>query len=294
MQTDLELKNKIAEYRTKLGANPDSFCFAKLAELYLEAGLVDKALNTALGGLEKNPGYIAAQRVLALALHESGRKDNCRTVLEQLVIATPEDFEIQKILGRLYFEKGNYVAAEKVYKTLLDLAPDDAEAIAELENIRRHVDGNLEQLDDKAVVNSKLEPIASGLLFDASASQSVGVAEHEIIELSEDDIVEDDDLEEGEELESADKENAPFKTSTLAELYVQQGFISKALEIYHTILAENPKDSIAEKRIKELTSQADAAEEKNRSDHALSTFEGWLENLNKIKADNLAAGALKK
>jgi hypothetical protein len=39
----------------------------------------------------------------------------------------------------------------------------------------------------------------------------------------------------------------------LAELYVQQGFVSKALDIYHTILDDDPANSVALARIAELS-----------------------------------------
>lgn len=44
----------------------------------------------------------------------------------------------------------------------------------------------------------------------------------------------------------------PLSTSTVAELYVSQGFIHKALEIYGAILAGNPDDRLIAERINEL------------------------------------------
>ena len=37
----------------------------------------------------------------------------------------------------------------------------------------------------------------------------------------------------------------PLSTLTLAELYEQQGFIAKALDIYRTILADDPANAAA-------------------------------------------------
>ncbi|MDD2898124.1 MAG: hypothetical protein PHI31_05360, partial [Desulfuromonadaceae bacterium] len=44
----------------------------------------------------------------------------------------------------------------------------------------------------------------------------------------------------------------PLSTGTLAELYVRQGFVQKALEIYRAILLENPLDRATEARVIEL------------------------------------------
>ena len=44
----------------------------------------------------------------------------------------------------------------------------------------------------------------------------------------------------------------PLSTVTLAELYVNQGFIAKALEIYRAILVDNPVDQTIIGRVAEL------------------------------------------
>ena len=44
----------------------------------------------------------------------------------------------------------------------------------------------------------------------------------------------------------------PLSTGTLAELYVTQGFIHKALEIYRAILVDNPADRATAERVVEL------------------------------------------
>ncbi|HBA70666.1 MAG TPA: hypothetical protein DCZ63_00205 [Geobacter sp.] len=46
----------------------------------------------------------------------------------------------------------------------------------------------------------------------------------------------------------------PLSTGTLAELYVSQGFIDKALEIYRAILSDNPANSSVSDRVSELES----------------------------------------
>ena len=129
----------IKAYEERLAANPDSFCFARLAEIYLKVGLTDDALHVARKGVAKHPGHIAGQRALAMACHAKGLSAECRTALEQVAAAMPEDNEALKLLGRLYAGSGNESAAIRVLNTALDLNPDDEECRLELEAIERTV-----------------------------------------------------------------------------------------------------------------------------------------------------------
>ena len=244
----------IKAYEERLAANPDSFCFARLAEIYLKVGLTDDALHVARKGVAKHPGHIAGQRALAMACHAKGLAAECRTALEQVAAAMPEDNEALKLLGRLYAGSGNESAAIRVLNTALDLNPDDVECRLELEAIE------------------STEPHAAGAGFVPAAGMPSAPEERrdtefvafddeeeiiedlQILELDESDLFEEP-LEGGEE--EAERAGAvhhdPLSTTTLAELYVQQGFVSKAIDIYHTILADDPANSVALARVAELS-----------------------------------------
>jgi len=90
--------------------------------------------------------------------------------------------------------------------------------------------------------------------------------DEDIYELSMDDIVYDDEEEELEPVAAAAVDVSaparldPLSTLTLAELYEQQGFIVKALDIYRSILAEDPGNAQLRAKISQLEEQASAAE----------------------------------
>jgi len=90
--------------------------------------------------------------------------------------------------------------------------------------------------------------------------------DEDIYELSMDDIVYDDEEEGLEPVAaaavdvSAPVRHDPLSTLTLAELYEQQGFIVKALDIYRSILAEDPGNAQLRAKISQLEEQATAAE----------------------------------
>jgi len=91
--------------------------------------------------------------------------------------------------------------------------------------------------------------------------------DEDIYELSMDDIVYDEEEEEQQPVAAAAVEvsaparHDPLSTLTLAELYEQQGFIAKALDIYRTVLAEDPDNAQLQAKISQLEEQASAAQD---------------------------------
>lgn len=299
----------------RLAREPDSFCFARLSEIYLKVGLVADALHTARQGVAKHPGFLAGQRALAMACDANGLREESRIILERVTAAMPEDTDAQKLLASLSVEAGDNASAIRAYTTLLDFRPDDVQSKALLEELQQAEPGAALQ------VAMPSEPVVSQDMIAEEVAEDV-------YELSEDDIVYD---EEQEELEPAAAPAAdmsspvhhdPLSTLTLAELYEQQGFIVKALDIYRTILADDPANAQLQAKISLLEQQEPAAENPPQqpeapgvadeyepsvsaaledisapldsrlfsplahqvADNVLGTLDSWLENIRRIKA----------
>jgi tetratricopeptide (TPR) repeat protein len=258
----------IKAHEERLAANPDSLCFARLAEIYLKVGLTDDALHAARKGVARHPGYIAGQRALALACHAKGLAVECRAALEQVAAAMPEDKEALIMLGRLYAGSGNESDAIRILQTALDLYPNDERCRLELEAIER----SMPQTAGAGFVPAAETPSAPQERRDAEPvaldDEEEIIEDLEILELDESDLFEEPP-EGGEEEQdpSGAIHHDPLSTTTLAELYVQQGFVSKALDIYHSILADDPANSVALARVAEL-SVAEASREEPGEDVA--------------------------
>jgi thioredoxin-like negative regulator of GroEL len=91
--------------------------------------------------------------------------------------------------------------------------------------------------------------------------------------------------------------NAPLSTATMAELYVQQGFVRQAIGIYKEMLADDPTNERINARLNELLSQSSSlpATDSSASTYLadapqmaegglLATLERWLDNIGRIKA----------
>lgn len=290
----------IKYYEERLSLDPDSYLFARLSEVYLKVHLNDDALHTARQGVAKYPTYIAGQRALAMACYAKGLYDEACQALNIVAAALPEDVEIQKLLGRLLASSGSLDAAQKAYRTALEFNPHDDECRDELQAL----------LQSSTVPLTAADQFVSVSTPEADLGEAGrGIAdEDEIIELQESDIVDEEDTLVG----ALPEHHDPLSTATLAELYVQQGFIAKALEIYRSILAEDPANSLIQSRISELEAKGAATSVElavsentemlqgatfqafeaglpatpamDGADAAISTLEGWLDNIRRIKA----------
>jgi len=222
----------IKTFEEQLAKSPDSFCFARLSELYLKVGLVDDALYTARRGVAKHPAYLAGQRALAFACQAKGLNDDSLASLKLLTAAIPEDREAMKLMAKLAAETGDYDAARLAMQTVIEFFPGDAEALEEFESLEF----------------AGASPPAS---FCAEDDGEEILEDLEIIE--ELDVFEEDQVEDQvEEEEKVGVSHDPLSTGTLAELYVMQGFIHKALEIYRAILLDAPGNIAVAARIAEL------------------------------------------
>jgi tetratricopeptide (TPR) repeat protein len=253
----------IKAHEERLAANPDSFCFARLAEIYLKVGLTDDALHVARNGVAKHPAYIAGQRALALACHAKGLAAECRAALEQVAAAMPEDKEALILLGRLYAGSGyENAAAIRILNTALDLYPNDEECRLELETIERTTPQTYGAGFMPAAGRPSAPQEHRDAEYVASDEEEEIIEDLEILDLDESDLFEEPPEGGEEEPEQVGAvHHDPLSTTTLAELYVQQGFVSKALDIYYAILADDPSNSVALARVAELSVAGTSREE---------------------------------
>ncbi len=77
-------------------------------------------------------------------------------------------------------------------------------------------------------------------------------------------------------------------TKTLAEIYLKQGYLQEAYEIYKTLAEKDPSDSEIQKKIKELEVKVHPSPPHQLA-HSLSReekiryLEKWLANIRKLK-----------
>lgn len=341
--------SEIKAYEERLRQEPDSYCFAPLAEVYLRAGLLDDALETARAGVGRHPGYVAGQMALARVCHQKGLLEECRSALERVTAAVPENAEAQRMLARLYSEAGMSSKAARALQILLEFTPADIPARVELEALQHQVaepepDEDLELIEftEDDIIEEEPEPLSPpprATVMPADETGADGLVERirpvvpsvgdpwsglghsaqpaqEVVQLSGPGSLSAEEphptLQDVWSLpetpavpEKEPEQQDPLSTATLAELYVTQGFVDKAIAIYQDILSRHPDNREAARRLAELerriadeqlAGQAAAAaaeqvpspvelpvEGKADTSAVLSILEGWLENIRRLR-----------
>ena len=324
---------EIKRYEDIFGADPASYCFAPLAELYRKTGLLDEAIATARKGIEIHPDYVGGYLALGRACFDKGEQAESRAALERVARATPDNLIAQKLLSRIYIDIGEKALAVKALETILSLNPDDLESRDALDGLvpREHSFGT----------DADLFPIDAGVSLDAdfqSDDDEFLLEEAEIIEELIDEVLDGDVGEAGlagefsgaeasldvpgplfvEEPMATDASGSdPLATATIAELYIEQGFMKKALKIYRDLLDANPDNEELRQRIVDLKHRIDEDEVRARENaftadmpfgkelaeavsdwadagaetqcasggkgDALAVFEGWLDTIGRMK-----------
>lgn len=241
MQDSASFWTDIKKLEEQLAKSPESYCFARLSEIYLKVGLIDDALHVARQGIETHPGYISGHRAFSQACYAKGLNNEAIDSLKIIVEAIPEDISSQKLYGRLLLESGNNDVASRAFRTVLEFEPDNVECRIELESLDRMASDSGIDLDSSEEIYDDLEIIEELELIDDELDESEASVEP----------YESDFLLET-PAESFALDHDPLSTRTLAELYVKQGFIHKALEIYRALLSENPANCEIAAKINEL------------------------------------------
>ena len=219
---------EIKKYEDTLVKDPASYCFAPLAELYRKMGNLDDAVTTAKLGCELHPDYVGGFMALGRAYFEKGMKAESRAALERVVGITPDNLLALKLLSHLYLEQGETADAGKALRMILSQSPDDHESQALLDSL---TNGEVELEEEEIIEELSDEDLLEDEEFVVSLDETDSP-------LANDDVV-------------TDKKN-PISTSTLAELYVAQGFMSHALTIYREMLNTDPDNADLKKRVDEL------------------------------------------
>ena len=163
-----------------------------------------------------------------------------------MTAALPEDTSSQKLLARMYIDNGDQASAINVYRVLSEFEPDDAECRLELdalENLSSTSDTPDSEWDDDEEIIEDLEIVEDDECeadFRADQPDSVPDFQEPVVEAA----------------VPSEPDHDPLSTATVAELYVTQGYLQRALEIYRSILKDDPDNGQVRARIAVLELQA--------------------------------------
>jgi tetratricopeptide (TPR) repeat protein len=269
---------EIKKYEDILAKDPASYSFSHLADLYRKIGLTDDAIALSEKGIGLHPDYVGGYVALGRACFDKGLKERSREALEKVVKVTPENIGAQKILSQLYMEMDEPGLAEKSLRIILSMNPSDEESRLSLEAISlRAVAG-----EEAAIVSA--EPVTQP--GEEEILDDVELLEAELIDDFTTPSVDpepeppvDPGPELGEVLSAAPAPaifpndsmdiisgRDPLTTVTLAEIYVSQGFLKRALTIYRDLLHADPENREIRERLFDLKKRIDEDNARARND----------------------------
>lgn len=153
------LTKAIEAYRTALKLDPSAtFLAEELADLYIKSGQLNRAVTEAEEMLKAHPDNLDARRILGrvytrmLGDPQAGKVDEKMLKLaiqqyQKIVEQEPNEAENWSVLGRLYRIDHNSVEAEKAYRRVRTLNPDDDEAMVGLAMVYSDMGDNKSAID---------------------------------------------------------------------------------------------------------------------------------------------------
>ena len=130
---------RIEELKRRVQVDPASIAFAALAEEYRRAGRYEEAIDTCRAGLQRHPAYLSARVTLGRALIETEQFDDAREELEQVLRAAPENLAAIRGLAEIHNRRGELPEALEQYRSALQVAKNDSELEATVEELSRRV-----------------------------------------------------------------------------------------------------------------------------------------------------------
>jgi tetratricopeptide (TPR) repeat protein len=257
----------INKYEEVLAKDPGSYSFVSLAEIYRKMGLLDEAIHVAKKGCEVHPDYVGGYMALGRAYFDKGMKEESKAALEKVVSFTHDNFLARRILSHIYMERGETAAAETALRFILSHNPADQESQELLESLKVSPAPELSAQSEATAGTATGEfPVFDGQTFDVLPEAEEIIEDAELLEeLTDEETSEEEDfiftppvdtLKEPEEDLFVEKSD-PLVTATMAELYVSQGFLKRALTIYRRLLETEPDNAEWINRLYELKTAID-------------------------------------
>jgi tetratricopeptide (TPR) repeat protein len=207
-----ELEALFERYRTA----PASYVFAPLADACRKAGMLEEAVEICAAGVAKHPRY-------------------------------PSGYVVQ---GKCYFDQRNFAAAEKAFRTVLELDENNLVALKYL-GVIMVGRGDREQATEYFQHILALDPEdreIRRILSELEETVHVGAAPSAAAPPVEEEDFEGEPIMLGDEGEQSDE----LATTTLADIYAAQGYLDKALRIYREVLKKQPDNDEIQRKIQSL------------------------------------------
>ena len=221
---------------------PDSVVFIRLAESLRLKGQYEEAIETCKEGLKKMPDALPGRLLLGRCYLERGMIPEAKAELETVAQKIEECLPVYKLLSQVYLEEKDVdKALEVLRKTLYFQTADDSSA-------------------------KRVTPLEMGLLHRGASPPFAPIPPRSREPARED----------SPKVEEEKGGKATIQTDTLAEIYVKQGHLDRALVTYQEILAKEPGNEALREKYEALKKQVEKEHQPPTGSRAQTQLEKWL------------------
>ncbi len=257
---------EIERLKEKVDRDPHSKLFVPLAEEYKKIGMLDKAIETLIKGLERYPSYMSARVSLGKIYLDKGMLDKAGAEFEKVVSTIPDNLYAHKKLAEIYGALSMREKAIEELKMVLKLNPLDLDAEKNLSiieggvTVRPEITETVETIVKKEktaeVPTSEPSKELGEALLEGKEIEETSFEEKmpERVPLTSEETFEVPDFtmdEINEALEKGISEESQIDL-TLADSYISQGRYGDALNLYKKLLSIEPDNVHVIQRLEEL------------------------------------------
>jgi len=272
---------EIERYLSMWERDPKSRVFAPLAEAYRKSGLVDRAIEICLKGLQIHPNYVSGRVALGRAYFDKGEYSSAKVQLEMVFESDPENLVAAKTLGQIYESDGDLEKALLAYRLALYTTPSAKEIIRKVKSI----EGALvrkSRPDDTVSGDGEIEDISASI---HSARSALRKSEARIAgELAEEDDESEKDIKD--EVE---------RLSRTPEMLLEEDELELEMDLFFSEVSESSVGEYSEFQVRDATNAiVGEARERRREDLMKLTLtelvlrQGYAERAIKVYEEFLA------
>jgi len=227
----------------------ESSFFVQEAESMRLQGKYDEAIQACKDGLKKMPDALLGRLLLGKCYLETGRIVQARKELERVAQVVEECLPVYKLLSQVYLEEKDVDKALEVLRKTLYFPPAE-------EGPPKKVT----PLEMEMLHRGSRPPFATPPVFQKPAQPppTPAAAEKKYLE----------------EEEKTAKPAIP--TDTLAEIYLKQGHLDRALLVYQDILARDPQNATVREKYELLKNRLGRDRKKESRQEVQAKLEKWL------------------
>jgi tetratricopeptide (TPR) repeat protein len=236
----------IESLKGRISRDPLSRAFLQLAEEYRRLGRYQDAVQVCLDGLARHPTYHTARISLGRTYMEAGNLEAAGRALSEVLELAPENHLAGKLLAEVQRKIGDLTGAAETYRAILRYYPADREVAALLQDLQKV----------RPTAPKVLEPTLEYRSEDLPVAAPKGDRRPAVTTAA---PVRETKPQAAPEEARPPEDGDAMQTNTLAELYLRQGLVDRAVEVYRAMLRVDPGNAKARRRLQELAPESVAA-----------------------------------